>query len=92
MAKAKIGTCNCPVCGEQDGAQVGTSAKGYAYAVCDNCGMQLFTRSRFAHERLMLQVNDLEPEPPAATPKAEKPTAPPKPEPVKEIEDDGFLI
>lgn len=94
-AKTKAHVMDCPVCGEADGAQVGKSAKGFAYAVCDSCGMQLFTRSRFAHERLMMQARDITPEPdPEPTPKPNQPApqkpAAPKPEP-KGAEDDWLI-
>lgn len=86
-AKAKNHLMDCPVCNEKGGAQVGQSAKGYAYAVCDSCGMQLFTRSRFAHERLMLQCSEKAPDPPP-DPKP-KPDPDPAPKPAPKPDDGG---
>lgn len=42
MAKEDIGRCDCPACGGD--AAVRVSSSGFAYVVCDDCVLQMFSR------------------------------------------------
>lgn len=77
-AAAVLGKCPCPVCKTPE-QEVRASKKGKAYIMCDECDVQVFSRSTRSHKRLLEYVKATGA--PAPAPKPAPAPAPGKPDP-----------
>jgi len=82
-----VGLVKCSVCGFTD-AEVGEAATGYAYVVCDECGSQMFCRSRRCDEKLRASMRPAGDKPATKPTPATKPKPEPDPEPEIDQDDD----
>lgn len=84
MGNPVVGTCRCPLCGDED-AEVRQGEKGRVYVVCDACVSNIRTLSRHGHVSilaLMKAQDNPAPKPAAVDPDpAPAPPAPPAPAP-----------
>jgi len=98
-----IGTCSCPLCQFPD-QEIRVSTNGKPYMVCEECGMQLFSRQarsvKLLKERIGAKpVDPVAPKPATpipvpkpAAPAAAKPAPVPVPEPKPAAEKTIFDI
>lgn len=81
MARADIGTINCPICA-MSGAHVRETEKRRAYILCEECNVQIFARGADSDKKIRAAMKPEGEETPAEKPAPKE--AEPAPQPKEE--------